>query len=759
MLLNLSRRDFLKGTAGAGGLVIGVQMGASQFLTSPAEAAHHGLEANLFVTIASDGSVTITCARVEMGQGVRTTLPMIVADELEADIDRCSVVQADADQKWGDFGQELDTDGSRSVRRDFQHLREAGAGARMMLEQAAADMWGVPVGEVTAQNHAVSHAPSGRSAGFGELADAAASLSAPAKEDIRLKDRSDWKYIGNESAFTPDRYVDLVAMTTGQAGYAADVLLPGMKTAVIQRAPVYRATLKSVDDSGAKAVAGVSDVIEIPQPELPIAVKPLGGIAVIADNTWAALKGRKALKIEWDDGANAVHDSSSYNAKLVKSSQGAGTVLRDKGNVDAVFNYAGQTVERDYFVPYYIHTPMEPPAAVADFKDGKCEIWTSAQHPYWVRDTVAEFLGIDKENVTVHITLLGGGFGRKSKPDFAVEAAYLSQKIGAPVRVIWTREDEIQNGYYHAAAAQNIKAAIVNNKVAAWRHGVAFPSILGLWVPEQKIGFNIEHGLGLVDFPYDSIPNIRIENGDADLHIRVGWYRAVNNIQHAFAINSFVNELAHELGRDPLEFQLELIGPPTHIDMAAEGVVDPWNYGEDLDKYPVDTGRLANVLRTVAKKAGYGKAMPKGHGLGIAVHRAFVSYIATAVHVAVADDGTYTIPRVDVCLDCGTGANPERIRAQAEGAQVYANTIARWGEITLTKGAVDQSNFHDYPVSRMSDSPLNVHLHRIESDAIPSGVGEPMVPPFAPALANAIFQATGKRLRNLPIRPEDILNA
>lgn len=755
MLSNLSRRTVLKGMAGTGGLVVGARIGADELLGLPARAAVSDLEANLFVTVNNDGDVTITCARMEMGQGVRTSLPMIVADEMEADFDRCSVVQADADQKWVDFGQELDTDGSRSVRRDIDHLRKAGAGARMMLEQAAAKMWGVRPNECIARDHQVE-GPSGQTAGFGELVGIAATLDAPADDDIRVKEPWQWKYIANESAFTPERYVDLEAMTTGGANFGADIYLPGMKTATVARAPVYRSRLRRYDDSETMAITGVRGTVELPMPELPIAFKHLGGVAVIADNTWAALEGRKALKIDWDEGENTVHDTSSYDSKLISAARGRGTVIRERGDVDSAMG-SGRVFERDYFVPYFIHTPMEPPAAVADYKNGRVEIWAATQNPIGVRDTVAEVLGIDPSAVTVHITLLGGGFGRKSKADFAVEAAYLSREMGLPVRVVWTREDEIQNGYYHSASAQNIQAVVDGGRVTAWRHGVAFPSILGLWVPEQKIGFNIEHGLGLIDLPYNSIPNIRIENGEAELHTRIGWYRSVNNIQHAFAINSFVNELAHELGRDPVDFQLELIGDPAIIDIEKEKVEDYWNYGDPVDKYPVDTGRLANVLRIARDRSGYGKQMPRGQGLGLAVHRSFLSYIAQAVHVEVADDGTFTIPRVDTVLDCGLGANPERIRAQCEGAAVYANTVARFGQITYSRGAVDQSNFHDYPVSRIDDAPLNVNLHRVENDAPPSGVGEPMVPPFTPALANAIFQATGKRIRRLPIRPEDLV--
>jgi isoquinoline 1-oxidoreductase beta subunit len=326
--------------------------------------------------------------------------------------------------------------------------------------------------------------------------------------------------------------------------------------------------------------------------------------------------------------------------------------------------------------------------------------------------------------------------------------------VGAPVRVQWSRQDEIQNGYYHTASAQHMKAALDSSgKVAAWHQSGAWPSILALWNPAQKTGFKIEYGLGLVDLPYNNVPNIRIENGEADAMIRVGWYRSVNNIQHAFAMNCFANELADAAGRDPLEFMLELIGDADVMDLSKDGVEDYWNYGDSIEEWPIMPKRLSNALRVVAKKAGYGKDLPKGHGLGLACHRAFHSYVATAVHVVVHDDGSYWIPRVDTAIDCGLYVNPEGIRKQIEGAAVYGNSVTRHGKITITKGAVDQSNFHDYPVTRMSDTPLDVRVHIVEdfADLPPCGVGEPGVPPYAPALINAIYNATGKRIRQLPI--------
>lgn len=753
---NVSRRDLLKGVAGVGGLVLGAQLmphpiiGAVRAATSVGTGA---FEPNVFVSLDTDGVVTIVCHRSEMGQGVRTGLPQIVADEMEADWSRVKIWQAPGDLTRYEFVDGQNTDGSRSVRHHFTIMREMGAGARHLLERAAAERWGADPNEVYAKDHRVHHTGTGRSLGFGELAEAAAAIDLPrgeARPKPKLKDQSAWKYIGKGLPI-----VDLYDMTTGGATYGADVSLPGMKIAVVARCPVYRGQVKSYDASEALTVAGVEQVVEIPPlGDKPAEFRPLGGIAVIGTNTWSAMEGRRKLKIEWDRGPHTDHDSKTYNPKLKESARKGGKVVRDRGNVDDAFDAAARVVEADYFVPYFIHTPMEPPVALVDATSKPVRIWAATQAPNETRQYVAEAIGLTRDDVACNVTLLGGAFGRKSKPDFAAEAAYLSKQIGAPVRVQWSREDEVRNGYYHAVSAHNMKAALdEGGACTGWRHSGAWPSIMALWNPSQTTGFKIEYGLGLIDTPYNAVPNIRIENGEAEAKIRVGWYRSVNNIQHAFAMNCFAHEVATAAGRDPVDYLLELIGEPTELDLSKDGVEDYWNYGDSLDDWPILTGRLSNVLRKAREVSGYGKELPERHGLGLACHRSFHSYVAAAVRVAVRDDGSFTIPQVDMVIDCGRYVNPDRVKSQIEGAAVYGNTVARHGLITTTEGEVDQSNFHNYPISRMNDSPLNVRVHIVEDyvDHKPCGVGEPGVPPFTPALVNALYDATGVRIRELPI--------
>jgi isoquinoline 1-oxidoreductase beta subunit len=376
------------------------------------------------------------------------------------------------------------------------------------------------------------------------------------------------------------------------------------------------------------------------------------------------------------------------------------------------------------------------------------------QSPGQARDDVAAALGVAPAEVTMQPTLLGGGFGRKSKCDFAIEAALLSREMGGTaVKVVWTREDDVRHGFYHTATADRFEAGLdAGNKVVAWRHRSAAPTILSTFAPDPKHPFFIELGMGWVDTPFD-VPNIRMESGEAASHVRIGWFRSVNNVMHAWSIQSFVNELAHQLKKDPKDFLLELIGPARRIDVGPQVTTPWWNYGEPNETFPVDTGRLRNVVEVAAKEAGWGKTLPKGQGLGIAAHRSFVSYVATVVHVVVGDKGEISIPRVDTAIDCGYCVHPERVRSQIEGAAVMGLTLAKYGAITAKAGAIEQANFNDYQLVRLNESPTETRVHIVPHglDVPPSGVGEPGVPPFAPALCNAIFAATGKRIRQLPI--------
>jgi isoquinoline 1-oxidoreductase beta subunit len=766
LIENVSRRSFLKGTVSGAGLVLAMQVlpfrSAQAFEPYPTGGLDmpHGIISDplVFVSIDPDGTVTIVAHRAEMGTGSRTSLPMVLADEMEADWTRVRIVQAPGDEpKYGN----QDTDGSRSLRHHVQPMRQMGAAVRQMLEQAAAKEWGVEPKLCRAENHevvlvakevaqGVIEEPTGKRLGYGELAGVAMALPVPAFENLKFKDQSEFRYLGRGDV----QIYDLHDITTGKAIYGADVTLPGMKYAVIARPPVVGGRVKSVNDSAARAVAGVEDVIQIEGSIPPAKFAPLGGVAVIASNTYAAIVGRDALEIEWDDGPHGGYDSEQYRHEMSATAAQPGKMIRNQGDVDAALANAARTFNAEYYQPHMAHIPMEPPVALAHVHDGQAEIWACVQSPYGTRQDVAEKLGIPIERVTVNVTLLGGGFGRKSKCDYVLEAAILSQQIGAPVRVQWTREDDIQHSFYHTTSVERIEAAIdADGKVTGWLHRSVAPSILSTFAEDSGHQFPIEYGMGFVDMPFD-IPNIRAENGKAMAHTRIGWFRSVSNVPRAFAVQSFAAELANELGRDQKDFLLELIGQPRVIAPEASGFPDDfWNYGEPYDEFPIDTGRLRGVIELAAEKAGWGKQLPKGEGLGIAAHRSFVSYIASVVHVKVEEDGTVRVPEVHTAVDCGFAANPERIRSQIEGAAVMGMTLAMYSAITFESGSVQQTNFHDYDVARMDSSPLVVYTHIVEHpfEVHATGVGEPGVPPFAPALCNAIFNATGKRIRNLPI--------
>lgn len=755
---NVSRRGFLKGTLSAGALVVAMQFptwrGANAYETGAGGMPNGTVnDPHVFVSIAPDGTVTIVRHRSEMGTGASTGVPMVLADEMGADWARVRLVQAPGDEpRYGN----QDTDGSRSMRHYIQPMRQCGAAMRQMLEAAAAEQWGVPVGEVEAGVHEVAHKGSGRKLGYGELAQAALAMPTPPVDQLKLKDPSAFRYMGKG---TVPMY-DLHDITTGKAVYGSDTRLPGMRYAVVAHPPVVGGKVRSFDAAAAMKVPGVEKVVEIPGSAPPAKFAPLGGVAVVASNTYAAIQGREALTIEWDDGPNASYDSATYRAGMEETSRKPGKVVRNEGDAEKALASAAKVVSAEYYQPHLAHAPMETPNAVAVVGGDKCEVWSSVQSPYGTREDVAKLLGLPIDNVKVNVTLLGGGFGRKSKCDFVQEAALLSKDMGGvPVKVLWTREDDIQSGFFATTSVERLEAGLdAAGKVTAWRHRSVAPTIFSTFMPDPKYQHPLELAMGFVDMPFD-VPNVRCENGEVPAHVRIGWFRSVSNNPRAFAVQSFVAELAAAAGKDPKDFLLELIGPARKVDIEAAGLTDKyWNYGEPLETYPIDTGRLSNVVRLAAEKAEWGRQLPPRHGLGIAVHRCFVTYVATVVEVAVAEDGTVSVPRVDTAVDCGFPVNPERIRSQMEGAAVMGMSLAMYGEVSFKDGRAEQGNFDTYEMARMNSSPIRVATHIVPHgyDVPASGVGEPGQPVFAPALCNAIFAATGKRVRALPLAKADL---
>jgi isoquinoline 1-oxidoreductase beta subunit len=746
-----SRREFLKGLLSAGALVLSVRWTPQTVFAAATDSSSAGavapmanapLHPNVYLAIDTDGTVYIIAHRSEMGSGSKTALPRIVADELDADWARVQIVQATGDEKYGD----QDTDGSHSVRSFFDTLREAGGTARLMLVQAAAAQWNKPITECHTELHEVIHAPSGKKLGYGELAASAAKLEVPKKEDIKLKARTEWRYIGKG---TPN--YDLKDMCDGKAVYGQDTRMEGMLYASVAHPPVFGSIAKSVDDKAALAVTGVKKTASIEGFKPPVGYQTLGGVAVLADNTWSAMQGRKKLKIEWEKSPHSVYNSDAYKIELQDTARKPGKVVRENGNVDTIFAKGGKIVEAEYYAPLLAHASMEPPAALAVFGNSKVEVWAPTQNPQGAKDAIASALGLKKEDVTVNVTLLGGAFGRKSFPDFAIEAAVLAKKTGKPVKVVWSREDDIKFDTYHSVAAMYMKASLgADGKPDAWLQRTVFPPIGSTFDPKTNYSAADELGLGFTDVPF-ALPNHRVENGPATAHVRIGWLRSVANIYHAFAVHSFADELAHAAGRDPLDYLLQLLGPDRIIPKE-ELPKDYSNYDGAYEQYPIDTARFRRVLSLATEKAGWGKQKSgNGFGMGVAMHRSFLTYVATVVQVQVNDAGQVQIKRVDTALDAGTLVNPEMARQQFEGAAVMGTSLAFYGEITAKDGAIEQSNFNDYQVARMREAPRETHIYIVPSDAPPAGIGEPGLPPFAPALCNAIFAATGKRVRELPL--------
>ena len=753
----MTRRKFMQLAGGGAGMVLGMQLipqTAQAF--EPYETGAEGMpnktvsDPLVFVAIDSDGTVTLVNHRSEMGTGARTSVPMVLADEMEADWSRVIVKQAEGDEpKYGN----QDTDGSRSLRHFVQPMRQMGASVRFMLETAAAEHWGVDKTKVRASNHEIlllddADEPSGEKLGYGDLAKAAMSMEVPSFESLTFKEDDEFRYLGRGEI----PIYDLHDITTGKARYGADISIEGMKFAVVARPPVVGATAISVDSKAAMEIAGVEEIIELPGSMPPAKFAPLGGVAVVATNTWAAIKGREALEIEWSESPHDIYNTKDFAEQMRITAGKPGQVKRRVGDPESAFENAARVISHEYYQPHMQHAQMEPPVAVADYKDNKMSIWAPVQSPYGARIDVAETLGMTPEDVSVEVSLLGGGFGRKSQHDFVIEAAMLSKEIGAPVKVQWTREDDIKHGFYHTTSVERLEAALDNeDKIVGWRHRSVSPTIFSTFMPDPGFTSDLEGGMGLVDTPIN-VANMSIEAGEAKAHTRIGWFRSVSNIPRAFGVQSFIAELAAELGRDPKDMLLELIGPDRVIDPVAMDMKDLWNYGEPYEEFPNDTSRLRGVIELAAEKAGWGTELPEGEGFGIAAHRSFVSYVASVIKVKVTDDGQVTIPEVHTAVDCGYCINPERVASQMEGAAVMGMTVAALSDINYENGAVTNSNFNDYPVARMDSYPQKVHTHIVEHpfSVHATGVGEPGVPPFAPALANAIFAATGKRFRDTP---------
>jgi isoquinoline 1-oxidoreductase beta subunit len=725
----VNRRDFVKlfGLA-SGGILLGCNISSDKKEFIPQ--LEGTFTPNLFVQIQKDGNIILLASRSEMGQGIRTSLASAIADELEADWKYITVKQATGNAKYGN----QNTDGSRSVRTLLEPMRKMGATAKAMLITAAANKWNIPETDCKAENHFIINTQNNDTIFFGDLVDEAAKVAIPAAESIKLKKVEDFKFIGKTL-----KSVDLKDFTHGTANYGMDIRIPNMKFAAIARCPVTFGTVKSVDKTAAEKTAGVEKIIEIERIVPPTGqfFGALGGVAVIANNTWSAFQGKLNLDIEWNYGENHSFDTEKFKEKITERLQENGKLIPgSSGDVKTAFKDADKVVEATYHVPFLAHAPMEVPNATAWFQGDKIEVWAPVQDPQTARAELAHFFEMPIENITINVTFLGGGFGRKSKSDFVVEAVAISKKINAPVQVVWTREDDIQHSFYHAASAQFLKGGLAKNgQLTGWLQRVGFPSITSSFKPMSEYASGFEVGMGFTNNPYN-LTNFRLENVKAEANVRIGWLRSVVHIHSGFGNNSFVDELAFAAKKDPVQFHLDLIGKDRII--------------EGKSEHPYNSKRMKAVLIKTAKNADWGKTLPEGHGLGVAIHYSFYSYVATIVEVSVKNERV-KVENVWTTIDCGLSLNKDNIKNQLEGAAIFGTSIALYGKISAKEGAVEQHNFFDYQMTRMKDAP-NIHVDIIDAmHEPPTGVGEPGVPVIAPAICNAIFNATGKRVRSLPL--------
>jgi isoquinoline 1-oxidoreductase beta subunit len=671
---------------------------------------------NQWLSIDRDGQVTIVNSVPEMGQGTSTSMPMIVADELDVDLSRVKVQQAPANPKLyaNPVTGSQSYGGSRGIRDHLAAWRKAGAAARQMLRKAAADEWGVPEDQVDTEPGVVLHRPSGRRLLYGQLVDRASKLPVP--QDPQLKTKDQFRYIGKEFA-----RMDLPAKTDGKAIYGYDVKVPGMLIASVERPPVVTGgKVKSFDATAARQVKGVRDVVQVSH-----------GVAVVATSTWAALKGRKALKVEWDEGPLATVSSVQISREYAALARQPGLEAKKVGNAEQALGASGgKTLEAVYEVPFLEHACMEPMNCTAQITADGVTLWVPTQSPGGHQALAAKLASVPPEKVTVHTTMLGGGFGRRGEPDFVTDAVETAKAVKAPVKVVWTREDDLQHGFYRPATYNHFRARLdAQGRPDAWLHRIVGPGILaqrGRTKPGAVDGTAVA---GAADLPYD-IPNLQVEWKEKDFGVPVGFWRSVGSSQNAFVAESFIDELAHAAGKDPFAFRRALLGKAT---------------------------RHRAVLELAAQKANWGAPLPAGRARGIAVAFSYGSYAAHVAEVSVAPEGAVRVHKLVCAIDCGIAVNPDQIRAQMEGGAVYAMT-GMYDQITLDKGRVQQSNFHDYPMIRMAEAPV-VETHIVDSGEAPGGLGEPGVPTVAPSITNAIFVLTGKRIRRLPLRPEDLKKA
>jgi isoquinoline 1-oxidoreductase subunit beta len=716
----MQRREFLKaGAALGGGLLISLYVPEFVPATRAADSAVKPVALNAFVRIGSDESVTVISNHSEMGQGIYTSLPMLLNEELEADWARVRVESSPVDAVYNHtvFGLMM-TGGSTTTNSEYDRFRKMGAMARILLITAAAQSWNVDPQTCHAAKGYVIHTPSGRRASYGSLAEAASRIAPP--KDIPLKDPKDFTLVGR-----PVHRLDTPSKTNGTAQFGLDVYIPGMLTAVVARAPVFGGKVISFHADAAKAIPGVVNVVQVPS-----------GVAVIAKGFWPAKLGREKLEINWDDGPGAAISTVAMRENFSALSKTPGAVARKAGDTAAALASAAKTITAEYEVPYLAHCMMEPLNTVVDLHEDRCEIWTGTQFQTGDRAAAAKVAGLKPEQVTLHTTLLGGGFGRRANPacDFVTEATEVAKAAKVPVKVVWTREDDIRGGWYRPMWYDHFTAGLdASGNPVAWTHTIVGQSIMTGTMFEAygvKDGIDSASVEGAADILY-GIPNLRVELHTPKNEVPVQWWRSVGHSHTGFSVEAFLDEVAHAGGKDPYQLRRTLLaGQP----------------------------RMLAVLDLAAQKADWGSALPAGRARGIATHFSFDSYVAQVAEVSVEKDGTVHVHRVVAAVDCGQTVNPDTVQAQLEGGIIFGLTAALKTEITFEKGRVQQRNFNDYPMLRMFESPV-IEVFIVPSSEHPTGVGEPGVPPVAPAVANAIFAATGKRVRRLPIRPQDLRSA